>query len=101
MKLTGREVFELGSAVEKRLEGRPPMDSAMEMVLDAWRDLDSARPLSERFTGKIPFPALVLWAQLEDLDSEDFALLKDVITDLDEARISRIFDKLKKTKGRK
>jgi hypothetical protein len=68
----------------------------VDMVLDAWTDLDRSRPLGERFTGQIPYEAIVAFAQVEELDYDDFALLKDTLRILDGERLDRIHQKLKK-----
>ena len=78
------------------LAERPPVDAAMQLVLDAWRDLDSCRPLSERYSGSIPYTALLAWAEVEGLDYDEFTMLKDVIRRLDADRFDRIVHRLKK-----
>lgn len=79
----------------------PDNNSAVAMVHECWHDLDTCRPSGGRFTGSIPFDKLVLWAEVASLDEELFALLKEVIQQLDTERTERLASLPPPKKGRK
>ena len=78
----------------------------MAVVLRAWRDLDSCRPITPYpkaagdsvvyvpVRGSIPYTAIVEWADVEGLDYESFSLLLSVIARLDGERMERIQSEL-------
>ena len=79
----------------------------MAIVLRAWRDLDSCRPVTPYpksgkgdviylpVRGHIPYTAIVEWARVEGLDYDALALLVGVIGKLDADRMERIQSELR------
>lgn len=61
----------------------------MEMVIQAWRDLEGERPLGFGAVGLIPFRAIEAWADRHRLDEELFQMLKTVLQKLDADRAAR------------
>lgn len=71
------------------LAERPPIDAAMAMVLEAWRSLETERPLGYGCVGYIPESKVREWARWERLDRELTEMLIAVIRKLDAARMER------------
>ncbi len=65
------------------------MDAAMQMVIDAWRDLEGERPLGFGVVGFVPFRAVIAWATHHRVDRDLTAMLISVIQRLDAARAER------------
>ena len=79
---------------------RPDNNEAVRLCVNAWHQLDSARPLGFGAAGAIPYPALVTWAEVNHLDRDNLNLLWSVLHHLDNERAARI-DSERKTKGKK
>ena len=74
---------------QELLAAEPSTDWAMAMVLDAWRRLESERPLGFGAVGLIPVLAVIAWAAFRRLDRDLTEMLIDVIQKLDADRAER------------
>lgn len=87
MRIQSREA--LSGYEQDLLAAKPEIDSAMEMVIECWRDLEGERPIGFGVVGLIPFRALTAWAAFNGLDRDDFDMLKHAIQKLDADRMER------------
>jgi hypothetical protein len=62
----------------------------MLLVLEAWQELDSCRPLGMAGAWKIPIDKLYVWAAVNGLDYELMQMVADAIRYLDAQRLERI-----------
>jgi len=74
---------------QRTLAAQPEGDSATEMVIRCWRDLEGERPLGFGCVGLIPFRAVLAWASFHRLDRELTEMLIAVIERLDADRAER------------
>lgn len=71
------------------LAGAPETDTAMAMVIAAWRDLEGERPLGYGVVGFIPYRAVLAWSSFNRLDRELTEMLVTVLQRLDADRADR------------
>lgn len=78
------------SATEREIiDAQPEIDEAIGIVLAAWRDLGTCRPIGMAGAGPIPWTAIVTWADRQALDHDATELLVSVLRRLDADRAER------------
>ena len=88
MRLWGRTRDEMPDEARGVLNAEPPQDNAMGVVLHAWEDLSTCRPIGMA-VGPIPWTAAMEWCDRHDLDEQSARLLWSVIKRLDRDELSR------------
>lgn len=68
----------------------PELDDQCWLVLEAWQELDSCRPIGMFGTGKIPLPDIYTWGEFNGLDHELMQMVATAIRYLDAQRLERI-----------
>jgi len=102
------------SPKEQRVLARqPPFDAQVQICVNAWDTLESARPYYLRpvpvpkaapvlmpFRGEIPWPAIEQYGRLHCMSREAVVLLVEVIAGLDAKRSEREQNELKRRSPR-
>jgi hypothetical protein len=88
-----RGKYEVTVAEREILDRQPEADDAMRVIVEAWNDLHTCRPLGMNGAGLIPFTATLAWAQYRSLDREATEILMNVINRLDCDRAQRMASK--------
>lgn len=78
------------------LDLEPTRDHQMSLVIEAWKSLDSCRPLGYGFIGAIPITEAATWCWLNGIDGQLAAVLVTVIQYLDVQRSERIANEQQK-----
>jgi hypothetical protein len=88
MRLWNRTIEQMGPEGREVLSRRPPQDEAMGVVLSAWEDLSTCRPVGMT-EGWIPWDKAKDWGIENGLDVEERRLLWAVIHRLDVEEMDR------------
>lgn len=79
----------------------PENNEAIRMCVNAWHELDGDRHVGMAGAGSIPYTALVIWAETNNVDRENFELLRHVIRRLDNDRAIAEQSRRNAEKGKK
>lgn len=91
----GRPVHPSQQAI---LDEVPPLDAAMVIVLEAWRDLETCRPIG-MMAGPIPWTVMREWCRVEELDSEASGVLVAALSYVDREDFAKRAAKQKQPAG--
>lgn len=88
MRLWNRTIEQMGGEAREILDRQPPQDDAMGVVLNAWEDLSTCRPVGMT-EGRIPWDKAKDWGIENGLDADERRLLWIVIRRLDVEEMDR------------
>lgn len=88
MRLWNRTIEQMGPEAREILSRRPPQDAAITLVLNAFADLSTCRPLG-MMEGRIPWTACDRWCERHGLDDDAMRVLWSVIQRIDIEEMER------------
>lgn len=88
-------------ALPPKPEHTPANNEAVRMCVNAWHELDGDRHVGMAGAGSVPYTALVTWAETNNVDRENFELLRYVIRELDNDRAIAEQSRRKSERGKK